>query len=235
MDIKEKLRIAGLTGNESKVYLELVKSESISANQIAKNLGIDRTLTYTVLNHLIDKGLVNYVIKDNRKVFSCADLSNLLNPVKSQETIIKELIGDLGKIEKKVNQESRIEIYEGREGLMALMKLMMKSKEILSFGATGRAYDYIYESPSLAKEWIRAKHSARIIANSKYQGHKMKDIKTIEFRYLEVRSDTTTSIFGDYISIHISIEKPLIILIKNKHIAESYRNNFEILWKAAKK
>ena len=70
MEILEKLQKAGLTGNESKVYLELVKKGELSANQIAKNLGIDRTLTYTILNHLIEKGQVSYVIRDNKKFFS---------------------------------------------------------------------------------------------------------------------------------------------------------------------
>jgi len=66
MDTLEKLQQAGLTGNESRVYLELVKKGELSANQIAKNLGMDRTLTYTVLNHLVEKGQTSYIIKENK-------------------------------------------------------------------------------------------------------------------------------------------------------------------------
>ena len=35
-------------------------------------------------------------------------------------------------------------------------------------------------------------------------------------------------------SIHLIKEKPHIVIIKNKEIAESYRNHFKILWKYAK-
>ena len=67
--IEEKLRKAGLTGNEAKVYLELLRKGALSANDLAKKISMDRTLTYTVLNHLIEKGLVNYVIKEKKKFF----------------------------------------------------------------------------------------------------------------------------------------------------------------------
>ena len=63
MGVYEKLQQVGLTGNEAKVYLELVKKGESSANQVAKDIGMDRTLTYTVLNHLIEKGQVSYIIK----------------------------------------------------------------------------------------------------------------------------------------------------------------------------
>ena len=68
MEFEDKLREAGLTGNESKVYYELLKKGQLSANQLAKNIGMDRTLTYTVLNHLIEKGMVSYTIKSNKMI-----------------------------------------------------------------------------------------------------------------------------------------------------------------------
>ena len=33
---------------------------------------------------------------------------------------------------------------------------------------------------------------------------------------------------------HIAKEKPLVILIKNKEMAETYRKHFELLWEMAK-
>jgi len=76
-EFEDKLRKSGLTGNEAKVYFELLRKGSMSANDLSKKIGMDRTLTYTVLNHLIEKGLVNYVIKKNKKFFefSCISLS----------------------------------------------------------------------------------------------------------------------------------------------------------------
>jgi sugar-specific transcriptional regulator TrmB len=233
-EILEKLRKAGLTGNESKVYFELLKKEQLSANQIAKNIGIDRTLTYTVLNHLIEKGMVNYVIKGNKKMFNPSSPENLLNPVKEQEAYIQNLLPDLKSIEKSVGINQEISVYDGKEGVRAFARVLMKHRGFDSFGATGRAYDLLIEAPRLAKDLEKSNAKIRLITHSKYKKHPMK-VKNCDVKYLDIKSEATTTIFGDYVAIHIIKDKPSIILIRNKYIAESYKNHFEVLWETAQK
>jgi len=235
MDIYEQLQKAGLTGNEAKVYLELSKRGELSANQIAKNLGMDRTLTYTVLNHLIEKSQVNYIIKENKKSFSCANPDNLMNPVKATEFMVSDLIKELKNIKVKSKQETEINIYEGKEAVRNIYTLLKNYKEILSFGATGRAYDYLYESPAIAKEMVKAGMYGRIITSKMKVSHPMSEVKGIKFRYVDYETEATTSLFGDYTVIHMIKDKPIVIIIKNKDISESYRKHFEVLWKIAKK
>lgn len=233
-EILEKLRKAGLTGNESRVYYELLKKGQLSANQIAKDIGMDRTLTYTVLNHLIEKGMVNYVIKGNKKMFNASSPDNLLNPVKEQEAYIQGILPDLKSIEKSIGIVQEISVYEGKEGVRAFARILMKHKGFDSFGVTGRAYDLLIEAPRLVKELEKSKAKIRLITHPKYKKHPMK-IKNCEVKYLDLKSEATTTIFGDYIAIHLIKEKPSIILIKNRYIAESYKNHFGVLWKAAHK
>ena len=233
-EFEAKLQKAGLTGNESKVYLELLRRGSLSANEVAKKISMDRTLAYTVLNHLIEKGLVNYVIKNNKKFFEAADPENLMNKIKEKESFVSDLIPELEKLEKIKETTQEVNIYEGKEGVRTLMREIIKSKSFCSFGATGRAYDILYELPSIAKELSKKGFSARIILNSEYKQHPMIKIKTIQSRFLDIKSEATTSIFGDKVAIHMIKQKPIVIIIKNKEIAESYQNHFEVLWKAAK-
>ena len=235
MDINEKLQEAGLTGNEAKVYLELLKRGELSANQIAKNIGMDRTLTYTVLNHLIEKGQVNYVVKKNKKFFMCSNPENLLNPIRAKETLLTNLIKELQNIKKEEKRATEINIYEGKEALRNMYNLFKKHKEMLAFGATGRAYDYLYESPAITKELVKKGMHGRIITSKKHGEHPMAKIKSIDVKYVDYESEATTTIFGDYVMIHIAKEKPIVILIKNKDISDSYRKHFELLWKQAKK
>lgn len=230
MEIYEKLQEAGLTGNEAKVYLELLKKGELSANHIAKNVGMDRTLSYTVLNHLIEKGQVNYVIKQAKKYFRVSDPVNLLNPLKKKQVLIIDLISDLKKIKKTEEVKQEVDIYEGKDGLRTFYRLFFKYKTFYAFGTTGRAYDYLYEAPVLSKELIRKGVRAKIITHSKNKNHPMTKLKGIESKYLDIDSQATTTIFGDYVSIHIIKDRPLIILIKNKEIADTYKNHFEVLW-----
>lgn len=233
-EIEQKLQNAGLTGNESKVYLELIKKGELPANKIAKNLGIDRTLTYTILSHLIEKGQISYIIKSNKKFFTASDPENLLNPIKSKEVYITDLIIKLKEIKKSEKSDYEINIYEGKEGLRTLMKKIIQHKEFLSFGATGRAYDSLYELSAIAKEFEKRKgYSAKIIMNKKYRGHDFTKHPVIKTKFTDAESEASTTIFGDYVSIHLIKEKPVIILIKNKEISEGYRNYFEVLWEQA--
>jgi sugar-specific transcriptional regulator TrmB len=234
MDIYEKLQKAGLTGNEAKVYLELLKTGQLSANQIAKNIGMDRTLIYTILNHLIEKGQVNYVIKENKKFFSCSHPNNLMNPLKATEFMVADLIKELNNIKKEDKQQTEINVYEGKEAIRNMHTLFKKYKEMLSFGATGRAYDYLYESPAITKELVKGGMKGRIITSKKHREHPMAKIKSIKVRCANYESEATTTLFGDYVMIHIIKDKPIIILIKNKDISDSYKKHFEVLWNSAK-
>ncbi len=234
MDIYEKLQQAGLTGNESKVYLELLKKGELSANSLARNLGMDRTLTYTVLNHLIDKGQVNYIIKKNKKIFSCSEPENLLNHLKEKEFLVSELIKQLKTIKKQKQGQTEINVYEGKKGIRAFVNLVLKEKEFCVFGSTGRVFYSLYEMPTIAKKVEKIGIKVRIIGNKEYKGTEAFSFKKFEFRYLNIKSEATTSIFGNYVSIHLINDKPIIVIIKNEDIANSYRNYFNFLWKQAK-
>ena len=233
-ELKQNLTKAGLTGNESKVYLELLKSEELTANKLSKQISTDRTLTYTILNHLIEKGLVSYIIKQNKKFFKAEKPENLLNPIKKKEFFVKDLITNLNKIQKETSSPYEIKVFEGKEGLRTLFNLIFKNKSFFSFGGTGRAYEQLYEMQALVKILNKKEFFGKMIIQEKYRGHEVTKQKIIETRYSKTKSEATTTIFGDYVSIHLLTQKPLAILIKNKEIAESYYNHFQELWKIAK-
>ncbi len=235
MDIFEKLQEAGLTGNEAKVYLQLLKIGELSANQIAREIGMDRTLVYTVLNHLIEKGQVGYIIKKNKKIFSCSNPENLLNPLRSKEILVSDLIKELKNIKHEEKTEIDLRIYEGREGIKNFINLTLKEKEFCAFGSTGLAFFELYEMPAIVKKAAKLRIKIRIIGNKEYKNQLPFKLKRIKYGFLDIKSEATTSIFGDYVSIHVIKPKPFFIIIKNKKIARSYKAYFEFLWKRAKR
>ncbi len=235
MNIYEKLQEAGLTGNEAKVYLELAKKGQLSANQLARNLGIDRTSAYTILNHLIEKAHVSYVVKEGKKIFSCSRPENLLNSVKLKETLILELVKEITKIKKEKQEIMEVEVYEGKEGIRAFFKKLIEGKNLCAFGSTGRAYDLLFESSAIAKEAEKKKIKMRIIANKECKQRDFIKYKNLDVRFVDYTSEATTTIFEDYVSIHLIKGKPIIIIIKNRDIAETYKKHFEFMWEKAGK
>ena len=65
----QELKEAGLTDNESKVYLALIDLGPSLAGQIARKTGMHRRTVYDTIEMLIEKGLIGYIQKNNRKLF----------------------------------------------------------------------------------------------------------------------------------------------------------------------
>ncbi|MCK5290107.1 MAG: winged helix-turn-helix transcriptional regulator [Candidatus Aenigmarchaeota archaeon] len=233
--ILDKLKKAGLSGNESKIYLELLKRGSISASSLAKKMGMDRTLVYQILNNLIDKGLVNYINKENRRYYEATSPDCLLAGIKERENIVMSVIPDLKKIERQVDVEQKINIYEGKNGIRLLMEDVMQSADVCVFGASGKSFDIIpYDMPSLIRKSLKTDMKVRMITDKEFKGHSMTKLPNISVRYLEeVKSPATTTIYGDTVAINVSTDKPIVIFIKNRDVSESYKNYFEFLWKKA--
>ena len=237
MELEENLKKLGLTGNESKVYLELIKRGSISANDLAKKLSFDRTLTYQILNNLIQKGLVNHILKEKKRYFEASAPENLLNSIKEKERLASSIIPNLKSLEKIERTEQDVKVYEGKNGLRVLFTELLNQKNINIFGATGKSYEILkFEIPHLIKEVEEKGLKGKMISNLKFKNHPMTKIKGIKVKYLKKeKSQATTIIYDDKVSIHLLKDKPLIIIIKNKDISDTYKNYFNILWKIAKK
>jgi hypothetical protein len=112
----------------------------------------------------------------------------------------------------------------------------LKAKEVCFFGATGKSYDVLkFETPHIAKKAQKLGIKGRMITSKKFKKHEMTRLPNIKVRYLEeLESPATTSVYDNKVTIHVLTDKPIIIIIKNKDIADSYRNYFEFLWKQAK-
>lgn len=233
MDLIEKLKIAGFAGNEAKAYLELLKRGSISANQLAKKLSMDRTLAYQVLNNLVEKGHAHFMIKEKKKYFEATNPENILTNIKEKEFLIQSFIPELKNIEKLKENTQESMIYEGKKGLKTLFEEIIRSKDIMVFGATGKSYDVLkFELGHIIKESEMSKLKGRMIMDSKLKGHSMTKIKNVKIKYVNnLNARSTTTIFDDKVAIHTLTDKPLVIMIKNKDVAETYKNYFEFMWR----
>ena len=86
---------------ESEIYLALAKKQEASAIDLAKATFTNRTVCYNILQQLVEKGIIAYSKKNNRRVFSVADPENLLANIREKEDLAKDVIKDLKKIKKR--------------------------------------------------------------------------------------------------------------------------------------
>ena len=142
-----------LTDGEAKVYLALLKSDSLSVRELASKTGIKRTTAYLYIDQLIEKGLIIKLVKGSRKLVAATEpkenLSILAEKKLNTAKTIKEELPDMLKIinetlpQTKSTENSEIKYSKGINAVRKIYEEAFKGNEI-------RAYVKVEEIPKLS-------------------------------------------------------------------------------------
>jgi len=231
--MQEQLKECGLTNNEIKVYLALVNNGSNLAGKISRITGLHRRTVYDTTEMLIQKGLVGYILKNNRRFFSATNPNKILENLQEKEALLLPIVHQLKEKLDETKEKEETVFYKGKQALKNIFEEQLSSKEVLVLGASSEAYEIL----QFYFKWYDVKRKQRkvkvkIITHDK----KIKDVPLAEVRYLgeEYANPTAINIYKDKVAIILWAKEPIAILIKNKEISEGYRNYFNLMWKIAK-
>mgnify|MGYP001560873674 CR=1 FL=1 len=238
------LREYGLKESEINIYLYLVGKKELTAYKIAKDLKINRSTCYDVLERLISKGFVSKREIGKTNYYSINEISSIISKLKSKEIILNSLMPELEKLQTVPEMKIReLENVEGRKQFNFNVFKLFQKKEIDSIYILGNT-----PSPTtglgifvekLIEEGIKRKlkFNYKAIWDIKFKNHEIiKKFKKVgENKFLEkIPSKSGTFIYGEYVAFLFTIDKPYTIEIKNKLIAEEMKSYFNHLWKLAK-
>ena len=239
MNINEALKDWGLNDKEAKVYLATLQLGLSRVNDIAKKAGILRETTYFVLNSLIQRGLVGYVLKSGVKFFEAADPGKFISILKEKETKMKEILPNLEEIKKSIIEKPVVELYEGKEGLKTILDDIIKTKQPMWAYANYKIFELLqFEFPHFVEKRIRNKIYARIIQErvpslKRTSGVNRKEYRGMRFSPIVLKSNVF--IYGDRVAlINVSERNPIGVIIEDRIIADTQRQIFNILWDVAK-
>lgn len=244
-----QLQQLGLTEGESKVYEALLNLGPSTVGPIVKKSGIAYSNVYEVLERLIHKGLVSFIMKEKTKHFQAVEPTRIKDYLDKQEAELEKnkatfekLLPELNKIKLFVGKKEETEIFLGEKGLMTAYELLLKDaikgEHILFFYVHDPAY-YEQAERLYVKTWHLLKKSgitAEGIANQEYKQTKLakKSPKLIRQKYVSFPVPGNIDIFRDKVLIVTWREKPIGILIQSQEIADNFRAYFESVWKVAK-
>lgn len=234
---KEQLEKIGLSPNETKCYLTLLRIGSASANEISRKSGIHRVSVYDALRGLHEKGLISQITKSNKLLFEAANPEKLIDIIKEKEEVLQEVKNVIPKLLqefKMIKEKQEIHSFKGIAGVKTVLQEMLNSKtEILDFGAEYKIKEFLpYDYQKWDKERVKRKIKMRIVANIKIKHTKLLLTK-MKYVPSEFHSSVSTYIFNDKVALIMWVENPLAIIIEHKAVYESYKNYFEYLWKIA--
>ena len=241
------LKKIGLTENEIKIYLMLLKIGSSTAYEIGKQTSIYRVHVYDKLEQLMDKGLVTQVYKGAKKYFQATHpekiqhyLEEKKKQIDAQEEEVNEIMPELIALTKLPREDTKVEVFKGKEGLKYFLKDIIKTKkEVLITGIDDQKYQEAI--PVFMKQYFRDlknnKIKERVITLKKKEVFMFKEemAATTKYRFLEEKqfNPTNTFVYGEKVVI-VSWGTPVTaVMIKNKGLAETYRSHFEYLWQIA--
>jgi len=236
MENNQLLKELGLTDSESRVYLALLENGPSLAGQISRKTGIHRRNIYDITERLIKKGLIGYMLMNNRRLFEAANPEKFSDVLKEKQEQLGENLPFLKELYRKTKKKQETNFYKGVDGLKTVFQDQIEEnnrKEILILGASKSAFEILpFYFKWYDKDRVKNKIKARIIASENLKKIPLSEIRYIPQKYA---NPLAINIYKDKVAIILWKKEPLAVVIKNPEIADSYKKYFELMWKIARK
>jgi len=245
----EALKSAGLSEREALTYLDLQQNGESQTGKICERTKIPSSQIYTIINGLSEKGLVNFKITNNIKIFRASNpdaLANLFEEKEKQIVQEKEhLLDFISKLKIKPTELSKLSDFKYYSGIRGIKSLYT---EIINSWKFGDEY-YIASAPLesfkniegffldvVHKKRVQDKVKLKIIINkdSKQWGTIRAKMPLTEVRYLNISTRTEYGVLNDYFFLITYGKQPYGLLIKDENFAQTYKVFFNLLWSQAK-
>ena len=241
---QELFHSLGMTLNETKVYLTLLDLGTAQAGQITEKSGVHRRNVYDSISRLIEKGLISFVIVNNKKIFSPVNPRRFIEIIDEKKFELENLKNEFNSImaelqlKAKMQQAHDVRFFKGVQGLKTVYDDIIRTgKDYIGYGPGAQV-------EKILKQYLRhfidkrakAKINIKLIYNEGSRNLiKKTPLSDIKFIPDQFSSRAALRIYGDKVALLLlEEEEPLAIVIKNKSIADGYRKYFEVMWEAAK-
>ena len=236
----------GLSKGEVSVYLALIGLGEATVGPIVSISKVTKSKVYDILDKLIDKGLVGYIVKEGVKHYTANNPRMINEYVNKKLEEIQDTKDKLGNVvhelllQRNLSNQRRIaEIYEGFKGLKSIREELrdsMKPGETMLVLGAPKIANEKWESWLLEfhKERVKRKINLKMIYNSDVReyGKLREKMKLTEIKYLpnKLVSPNWIDIFPEEILIVTVLKEPITFILRDKEVAKSFRAYFDIMW-----
>ncbi len=247
MQSLEKLQDVGLTKQEAKTYLELVKLGETKTGTLCEHTGIASSNIYHVLERLIDKGLASYRLQNNTKIYMPAPphaLNELIEKKREQlERERKELQEVISELEEEQEQDLSVTDYKYYENVWGVRSMWNEINEMQSpehmikihtsqQAAYEKLVDFFDKHFEVRRE--RGVKGRMIFPEEDPELAEQRADDVTDIRFLPLENNAEWGVFGDTLFMHhITGDTPHSFLIKDDEFADTFEQVFDELWERA--
>jgi len=241
----EILEELGLSHAEAKIYLTLLELGTSKTGQIILSAKLQSSTVYHVLQSLIEKGLVSYILNGKIKYYQAESPEVFLLFLEEKKLKFVEVLPVLKEKEKLGKTRQSARVYEGIKGLKTAFN------DILTSLKSGDEY-YFFQVPKeklFNKDvllFFRSYHTKRAERGIKVKGLAVKEsknlvkkifhnIKCTRIRYVDEFIPHGIVIYRNKVIMLDWDKSPTAFVIESETIASSYKRFFEEKWNDAAK
>lgn len=243
----EVLREAGLTDGEARVYLTCLETGLSTVGKIVDKSGVTKSIIYQILEKLIDKGLISYVIRGKTKHFQAAPATNILEYLNSQQKNLAEIEDKVQKLLPEIElrrsaaAKSHVTIYEGFSGIMTVytkrFEKLKEGDEYLNLGlpATQPKHHHAFWQKDHAEREKR-KIKAKLLYNPAVSDEDLANRNSFgscdaRRMPLDIETPSWVLLYKDFVVIAIPQgPHPIAIEVQSEEVTKSFTNYFSWLW-----
>lgn len=213
-------------------------------NKIQERTRIERRNIYDILNKLIQRGLVTYVLEDQKRVYRCTHPSHICEEISTKKSALDKLekqIPQFSAFFEATKPEVNFQIFKGPDAMKALMNEILQHDSSYWMGANSS----IEQTPlkTWFKQWMgrRVEQKRFMYDLANYSTH-FEDYPTYDttehkkrfYKYcrlpLDLRSFITIMIFENKVAQVLWGSEPYAFVVESKEVKESYMKYFNQFW-----
>lgn len=245
--IKNALLQLNFSEKEIAVYLDILQSADAGILSISKNTGLSRGTIFDIVEKLKSKGYIAEIKKGKKRRFISESPTNQFytmldkkhNELQKAKKIVEDVLPFIKAMNVNEDYKPQIKVYEGKNGFEKVWDeiLSCKEKKFLSIARMETFIEFTGEDflQELQERKAKLGISSRAINEDsdfakKMQANDSKFNRETRLAPKEFKFSTTEIVFGDKIAMFSTKDENIILVIESKHIAETHKVYFEMMW-----
>lgn len=232
----EVLQELGLTANEAKIYIILLKGGKMRANELSVKSGLQRRTVYDTLQQLEKKGLAGKVESGGVLTFVPSPPSSLLSLLDEKKDAIDKILPELSRPFEMIDKTS-VSVLYGVSGIKMVLEdiLALKADYCVYYGQL-QIFDYLpkFMPIFLEKKKRLGIRSRYILLDVPQARERCRRIPLSEFRFIDPSaiSGGVWWTYADRLILYILEKEPITIFVKNPDLAKTFRRTFDNLFES---
>jgi sugar-specific transcriptional regulator TrmB len=235
MMVIENMQELGLSKREESCYCVLLEIGETTVGALINKTKIPSSKIYEVLDRLIEKGLVSFVIKSGRKNYQAKSPQIFLQQLDEKKKKLEVLVPKLMSIQNTSAQS--VEMFVGAKAILTMFTNIIadvkKGEDYLIF-ALGEEKKSESENIILRTLTLRRKDknlNVMMLKNKKYKNNELHT--KIKIKYVDFDFPQGITVFRDKV-IFLSWsnpEAPLAVVITSEEFSGEFKKFFGSIWK----